>query len=135
GFRGKAHLLGVKYRDGTGWKYKGYVNGVETNTGQSAYSTTIRPASTIYRTNASVGFYTTNYRDGNIRDIRAYTFTGSFTDADALAIYNGGEPTSSGITKYLHYRPPVGEVGTTTQDQSPNDRDGTLNNGVTRAYI
>ena len=135
GFRWKAHLLWVKYRDWTWWKYKGYVNGVETNTGQSAYSTTLRPAGTIYRTNASVWFYSTDYRDGNIRDIRAYTFTGSFTDADALAIYNGGEPTSSWMTKYLHYRPPVGEVGTTTQDQSTNDRDWTLNNWVTRNYI
>jgi len=71
----------------------------------------------------------------NIRDQRIYTFTWSFTDADALAIYNGGEPTSAWVTKYLHYRPPVGEVGTTTEDQSSNDRDWTLNGGVTRDYI
>lgn len=75
------------------------------------------------------------YLSGNERDIREYTFTWSFTDADALAIYNGGEPTSSGVTKYLHYRPPVGEVWTTTQDQSNNDRDWTLNGWVTRNYI
>ena len=75
------------------------------------------------------------YFSWNIRDARIYTFTGSFTDADALAIYNGGEPTSVGITKYLHYKPPVGEVGTTTQDQSTNDRDWTLNGWVTRDYI
>lgn len=135
GFRWKAHLLWVKYRDWTGWLYKAYVNWTLVSWSQTAYSNTIRPASTIYRTNASVWFYTTDYRDGNIRDIRAYTFTWSFTDADALAIYNWGEPTSSWITKYLHYRPPVGEVGTTTQDQSSNDRDWTLNNWVTRDYI
>ena len=135
GFRWKAHLLWVKYRDWTWRLYKAYVNWTLVSWSQTAYSNTIRPASTIYRTNASVWFYTTDYRSGNIRDIRAYTFTWSFTDADALAIYNGGEPTSSWITKYLHYRPQVGEVGTTTQDQSPNDRDWTLNNWVTRAYI
>jgi hypothetical protein len=134
-FRGKAHILWVKYRDWTGWLYKAYVNWVQTTWSQSAYSDTIRPASTIYRTNASVWFYSTDYRDGNIRDIRAYTFTGSFTDADALAIYNGWEPTGSGVTKYLHYKPPVWEVGTTTQDQSTNDRDWTLNGWVTRDYI
>ena len=135
GFRWKAHLLWVKYRDWTWRLYKAYVNWTLVSWSQTAYSTTIRPASTIYRTNASVWFYTTDYRSGNIRDIRAYTFTWSFTDADALAIYNGGEPTSSWITKYLHYRPPVGEVGTTTQDQSPNDRDWTLNGWVTRPFI
>lgn len=134
-FRGKAHILWVKYRDWTWRLYKAYVNWVQTTWSQTAYSDTIRPASTIYRTNASVWFYTTDYRDGNIRDIRAYTFTGSFTDADALAIYNGGEPTSSWVTKYLHYRPPVWEVGTTTQDQSTNDRDWTLNGWVTRPFI
>lgn len=75
------------------------------------------------------------YFSWNIRDARIYTFTWSFTDADALAIYNWWEPTSAWVTKYLHYRPPVGEVGTTTQDQSPNDRDWTLNGGVTRDYI
>jgi len=75
------------------------------------------------------------YFSWNIRDARIYTFTWSFTDADALSIYNWWEPTSAWVTKYLHYRPPVGEVWTTTQDQSPNDRDWTLNNGVTRNYI
>lgn len=134
-FRGKAHAIFVKQRDWTWRLYKAYVNWTLVSWSQTAYSDTIRPASTIYRTNASVWFYTTDYRDGNIRDIRAYTFTWSFTDADALAIYNGGEPTSSWVTKYLHYRPPVGEVGTTTQDQSTNDRDWTLNNWVTRDYI
>lgn len=134
-FRGKVNLMWVKYRDWTWRVYKGYVNWVETNTWQSAYSTTIRPAWTIYRTNASVWFYTTDYRDGNIRDIRAYTFIWSFTNADALAIYNWWEPTSAWVTKYLHYKPPVGEVGTTTQDLSPNDRDWTLNGGVTRIYL
>lgn len=134
-FRGKAHMLFVKYRDWTGRLYKAYVNWTLVSWSQTAYSNTARPAGTIYRTNASIWLYTTDYRSGNIRDIRAYTFTGSFTDADALAIYNGGEPTSSGVTKYLHYRPPVGEVWTTTQDQSTNDRDWTLNNWVTRDYI
>lgn len=75
------------------------------------------------------------YFSWNIRDARIYTFTWSFTNADALAIYNWWEPISPWITKYLHYRPPVGEVGTTTQDLSPNDRDWTLNGGVTREYI
>jgi hypothetical protein len=134
-FRGKVHILWVKYRDWTWRLYKAYVNGVQTTWSWTAYSNTIRPASTIYRTNASIWFYTTDYRDGNIRDIRAYTFTWSFTDADALAIYNWWEPTSAWVTKYLHYRPPVGEVWTTTQDQSSNDRDWTLNGGVTRNYI
>ena len=126
----------VKYWDWTWRKYKSYVNWVLTSWSQTAYSTTLRPAGTIYTTQLLVWKDSTAaYFSWNIRDARAYTFTWSFTNADALAIYNGGEPTSSWITKYLHYRPPVGEVGTTTQDQSPNDRDWTLNNWVTRAYI
>lgn len=134
--RNKVHILWVKYRDWTGRRYKSYVNWVLTSWSQTAYSTTLRPASTIYTTQLLVWKdNTATYYTWNERDIRAYTFTWSFTDADALAIYNGGEPASSGITKYLHYRPPVGEVGTTTQDQSPNDRDWTLNGWVTRDYI
>lgn len=134
--RNKVHILWVKYRDWTGRRYKSYVNWVLTSWSQTAYSTTLRPASTIYTTQLLVWKdNTATYYTWDIRDIRAYTFTWSFTDADALAIYNGGEPTSSGVTKYLHYRPPVWEVWTTTQDQSTNDRDWTLNGWVTRNYI
>jgi len=134
-FRGKVHVLWVKYRDWTWRLYKAYVNWQLVAWAQSAYSNTIRPANVIYRTNASVWFYVTDYFSWNIRDARIYTFTWSFTDADALSIYNGWEPTSAWVTKYLHYRPPVWEVWTTTQDQSPNDRDWTLNGGVTRVFI
>lgn len=134
--RNKVNIVAYKYRDWTGWLYETYVNGVKTTGTTSAYSTTIRPASTIYTTQLLVWKDSTAvYYAWDIRDIRAYTFTWLFTDADALAIYNGGEPTSSGITKYLHYKPPVGEVWTTTQDQSTNDRDWTLNGWVTRDYI
>lgn len=134
--RNKVHILGVKWRDWTGWLYKAYVNGVQTSWAQSAYSTTIRPSSTIYTTQLLVWKDSTaSYYNWNIRDARIYTFTWSFTGADALAIYNWWEPTSAWVTKYLHYRPPVGEVWTTTQDQSSNDRDWTLNGGVTRIYL
>ena len=126
----------VKYWDWTWRKYKSYVNWVLTSWSQTAYSTTLRPSSTIYTTQLLVWKDSTAvYYTWNERDIRAYIFTWSFTDADALAIYNGGEPTSSGITKYLHYRPPVSETWTTTLDQSPNWRDWTLNNGVKREFI
>ena len=134
--RNKVHILWVKYRDWTGRRYKSYVNWVLTSWSQTAYSSTLRPAGSIYTTQLLVWKdNTATYYTWDIRDIREYTFTWSFTDADALAIYNGGEPTSSGVTKYLQYRPPVGEVWTTTQDQSPNDRDWTLNGWVTRNYI
>lgn len=134
--RNKVHILWVKYWDWTWRKYKSYVNWVLTSWSQTAYSTTLRPAGTIYTTQLLVWKDSTAvYYAWNERDIRAYTFTWSFTSADALAIYNGGEPTSAWVTKYLHYRPPVGEVWTTTQDQSTNDRDWTLNGWVTRDYI
>jgi len=134
-FRNKVHVLWIKYRDWTWWFYRMYVNWLLITWTQTGYSNTARPATTIYRTNASVWFYVTDYFSWNIRDARIYTFTWSFTDADALSIYNWWEPTSAWVTKYLHYKPPVGEVWTTTQDQSPNDRDWTLNGGVTRDYI
>ncbi len=75
------------------------------------------------------------YYTWNIRDARIYTFTWSFTDADALAIYNGGEPTSVWVTKYLHYKPLSWEIGTATSDLSTNLRDWTLNNWVTRTVV
>ncbi len=134
--RNKVNIVVYKYRDWTGWLYEAYVNGVKTTGTTSTYSTTIRPAGTIYTTQLLV--WKDNlavYYTWDIRDARIYTFTWSFTDADVVAIYNGWEPVSAWVTKYLHYRPPVGEVWTTTQDQSTNDRDWTLNNGVTRDYI
>ena len=134
--RNKVNIVVYKYRDWTGRLYEAYVNGVKTTGGQTAYSNTTRPSSTIYTTQLLIWKDSTAvYYNWNIRDARIYTFTWSFTDADALAIYNWWEPTSAWVTKYLHYRPPVGEVGTTTQDQSTNDRDWTLNGGVTRNYI
>ncbi len=134
--RNKVNIVVYKYRDWTGRLYETYVNGVKTTGTTSAYSNTIRPATTIYTTQLLVWKDSTAvYYTWNIRDPRIYTFTWSFTDADALAIYNWWEPTSVWVTKYLQYKPPVGEVWTTTQDQSSNDRDWTLNGGVTRDYI
>ncbi len=132
-FRNKVHILWIRMRDWSKFVSTCYVNGILVSTGNwSALPPTV---STNYWNNAQLWRKWSTYFSWNIRDARIYTFTWSFTDADALAIYNGGEPTSSGVTKYLHYRPPVGEVGTTTQDQSPNDRDWTLNGWVTRDYI
>jgi len=102
---------------------------------RSTVTITNQPPTTNYNTSFWMWRKWSNYFSWNEWDIREYTFTWSFTDADALAIYNWWEPTSAWVTKYLHYRPPVGEVWTTTQDQSSNDRDWTLNNGVTRVFI
>ena len=130
-FRGKVHVLWVIYWTGSAFATKFYTNGVLVDSD----TWTAIPASSFIQSILEIWRRSTSYFSWNIRDARIYTFTWSFTDADALAIYNWWEPTSSWITKYLHYRPPVGEVGTTTQDQSPNDRDWTLNNWVTRDYI
>ena len=130
-FRGKVHVLWVIYRTGSAFATKFYTNGVLVDS-----DTRIAlPPSSFIQSILESWRRSTAYFSWNIRDSRIYTFTWSFTDADALAIYNGGEPTSSGITKYLHYKPPVGEVWSTTQDQSTNDRDWTLNGWVTRDYI
>lgn len=134
--RNKVHILWVKYWDWAGRRYKSYVNWVLTSWSQTAYSTTLRPASTIYTTQLLVWKDSTAvYYTWNIRDSRIYTFTWSFTDADALAIYNGGEPTSVWVTKYLHYKPLSWEIGTATSDLSTNLRDWTLNNWVTRTVV
>jgi hypothetical protein len=130
-FRGKVHVLWMIYWTWSAFATKFYTNGVL----QDSDTRTAIPASTFIQSTLESWRRSTTYYSWNIRDPRIYTFTWSFTDADALAIYNWWEPTSAWVTKYLHYRPPVGEVGTTTQDQSPNDRDWTLNNGVTRPYI
>lgn len=130
-FRSKVHVSCVYYWT---WSVRGtkiYINWFV----QDSNTFTVDPPTSSYNTVLWSGRSWTTYFSWNIRDTRIYTFTWSFTDADALSIYNGGEPTSAGVTKYLHYTPPVGEVWTTTQDQSPNDRDWTLNGGVTRAII
>lgn len=131
-FRGKVHLIGtVQYSDGV-FVQKMYVNGVLqwTSTGSNDVPNTI-----IDSWNLSIARNTTTYYSWNIRDARIYTFTWSFTDADALAIYNGGEPTSVWVTKYLHYKPLSWEIGTATSDLSTNLRDWTLNNWVTRTVV
>jgi len=130
-YRTKVHALWLIYFESWVFKTKIYVNWSLVDSDVR----TVDPAITNYNTVMRSWRKWSTYFSWNIRDARIYTFTWSFTDADALAIYNGGEPTSAWVTKYLHYKPPVGEVGTTTQDQSPNDRDWTLNGGVTRDYI
>lgn len=130
-YRSKIHVLWLFYRTWSARATKIYINWVA----QDTDTFTVDPPIAAGNFNMRSWKKWSTYFSWNIRDARIYTFTWSFTNADALAIYNGGEPTSSWITKYLHYRPPVGEVGTTTQDQSPNDRDWTLNGWVTRDYI
>lgn len=130
-FRNKVHVLWLVYWTWSARWTKLYINWVLQDSDTHLKDPTI----SILNTSMRLWRNSSTYFAANIRDARVYTFTWSFTDADALAIYNGGEPTSSWITKYLHYRPPVGEVWTTTQDQSPNGRDWTLNNWVTRDYI
>ncbi len=130
-FRGKAHLLWVYYRNWTVWSTKLYINWII----QDSDSFTVDVPNNAVNTLLWSWRKWNTYYQGNIRDVRIYTFTGSFTDSDAMAIYNGWEPISPWITKYLHYKPPVGEVWATTEDLTPNNRDGILNGGVTREYI
>lgn len=130
-FRGKVHVLWMIYRTWSAFATKFYTNGVLVDSD----TWVAIPASSFIQSVLELWRRSTTYFSWNIRDARIYTFTWSFTNADALAIYNGGEPSSAWVTKYLHYKPPVGEVWTTTQDQSTNDRDWTLNGGVTRNYI
>ena len=130
-YRAKTHVLWLQYRTWSTRATKLYINWVLLDSDNHSIDAPTGSVNTVLR---SWRKWST-YFSWNIRDARIYTFTWSFTNADALAIYNGGEPTSAGITKYLHYKPPVGELWTTTQDQSTNDRDWTLNGWVTRDYI
>jgi len=130
-FRNKVHVLWLVYWTWSARWTKLYINWVL----QDSDTHIKDPSINVFNTSMRLWRNSSAYFATNIRDARMYTFTWSFTDADALAIYNWWEPTSAWLTKYLHYRPPVGEVGTTTEDQSPNDRDWTLNGGVTRDYI
>jgi len=130
-FRNKVHVLWLVYWTWSARWTKLYINWVL----QDSDTHIKDPSINVFNTSMRLWRNSSTYFATNIRDARIYTFTWSFTDADALAIYNWWEPTSAWVTKYLHYRPPVGEVWTTTQDQSPNDRDWTLNGGVTRDYI
>lgn len=130
-FRGKVHVLWVIYRTGSAFATKFYTNGVLVDS-----DTRIAlPPSDFIKSILESWRRSTAYFSWNIRDSRIYTFTWSFTDADALAIYNGGEPTSVWVTKYLHYKPLSWEIGTATSDLSTNLRDWTLNNWVTRTVV
>ena len=130
-FRGKVHVLWVIYRTGSAFATKFYTNGVLVDS-----DTRIAlPPSSFIQSILESWRRSTTYFSWNIRDSRIYTFTWSFTDADALAIYNGGEPTSPGVTKYLHYKPLSWEIGTATSDLSGNLRDWTLNGWVTRVVV
>lgn len=81
---------------------------------------------------ARIARTSSSYYSWYVRDPRIYTFTWSFTDADALAIYNWWEPSSAWITKYLHWKPWETESWLTTVDWSWNLRTWALNNGVAR---
>jgi len=119
-FRDKVHVLWLITWNWSWWTTVLYINWILRDTDNRS----VDPQWLSGRsTSLWVWRISTTYFSWNIRDARIYTFTWSFTDADALSIYNWWEPTSAWVTKYLHYRPPVGEVGTTTEDQSSNDRD------------
>lgn len=131
-YRSKVHVIWtISY---TWWVFaqKIYVNWVLS--WSSTWSNDV-PTSLFASGIINVWVNTWVYYTWNIRDARIYTFTWSFTDADALAIYNGGEPTSVWVTKYLHYKPLSWEIGTATSDLSTNLRDWTLNNWVTRTVV
>jgi len=130
GFRNKVHVLGVYYRTWTAFAVKIYINGIyQTTWTWRAYSAN---GTNTTVTQLNVGARSTTYYSWYIRDPRIYTFTWSFTDADALAIYNWWEPSSAWITKYLHWRPWETESWLTAVDWSWNLRTWTLNNGVAR---
>ena len=113
------------------FKTKFYTNGVLVDSDNNSVDAPASSVNTVMRN----GRKWSTYFSWNIRDARIYTLTWSFTNADALAIYNGGEPTSVWVTKYLHYKPLSWEVGTATSDLSTNLRDWTLNNWVTRTVV
>ena len=131
-FRDKVHALWLITWNWSWWTTKLYINWILRDTDNRSVDPQWLSGRSTSLWMWRIG---TTYFSWNIRDARIYTFTWSFTAADALAIYNWWEPTSVWVTKYLQYKPPVGEVGTTTQDLSPNDRDWTLNGGVTRIYL
>ena len=103
-FRDKVHVLWVIYRTGSAFCCKFYTNGVLVDS-----DTRIAlPPSNFIQSILESWRRSTAYFSWNI-EIPEYThLLDRFTDADALAIYNWGEPTSAWVTKYLHYRPPVG---------------------------
>lgn len=134
-FRSRCHVIGVYYRTWTAFATKLYINGVLVDwpdTSNFAYSAN---GTNTTVTQLNVGARSTTYYSWYIRDPRIYTFTWSFTDADALAIYNWLEPSSAWITKYLQWRPTPWEAWTTAIDHSGNSRTWTLTGGVTRPFL
>lgn len=130
-FRSRVHVVCVYYWTWSVWGTKIYINWVL----QDSDTFTVDPPTSSYNTVLRSGRSWTTYYSWYIRDPRIYTFTWSFTDADALAIYNWLEPSSAWITKYLHWRPTPWETWTTAIDHSGNSRTGTLTGGVTRPFL
>lgn len=133
GYRWRVHIIGEKYRDGTNWILKIYINWVLTNTW--TVTTTARPPTTIYQTTSAMWLKWSTYYWMYARDSKIYTLTSStaISAADALAICNWGNPSS--WTLYRRFRPTPWEAWTTAIDHSGNSRTWTLTGGVTRPFL
>jgi hypothetical protein len=126
-FRNKVHITWVVQNNGdTTFTTKIYINWVlqDSDTHLLWPLNSVDAISLVWK--RSTWFYS-----GNIRDARVYT--GIITNADAMTIYNWGEPATA--TKYFQYWPNPLETGTQALDMSTNARNGTLTGWVTRAFI
>ena len=127
GFRGRVYVMWVFLFSAWVRTLKVYVWWVLRGT-----TTASQPPTTFIGANARMWRKSSNYYTWYIRDPRIYTFTWSFTDADALKIYNWWDPVW--LTKYLNWRPMVWESWNTVLDYSGNSRKGTLIWGAYRTY-
>lgn len=128
-FRSKVHVIGYVYWNGSAFASKLYINWVLQDSdiyGVDAINADAGNWANLWVWRRSSAYYT-----WLIRDARIYTWT--ITDADALAIYNGLEPSTA--TLYLRRRPTPWETGTTAIDHSGNSRTGTLTGGTTRVRL
>jgi hypothetical protein len=126
-YRNKVHIIWVVQNNGdTTFTTKIYVNGILKDSDNHL----VWPLNAVSAT-SKIGNYWAWYFSGNIRDARVYTW--NISDADAMTIYNWGEPVSA--TKYLQYWPNPLETGTQALDMSTNARNGTLTGWVTRNFI
>lgn len=129
-FRGRVHIIGCFFWNGSSFETRLYANWIlqDSDTNTLDAPTNIQNSGNFWLWRMS-----TDRTQSYIRDPRIYTFTWSFTDAHAATIYNWQDPVW--FTRYLRWRPSIGESGATTIDRTGNNRTGTLTGWTTRVNI
>jgi len=131
GDRERHHYIGAVYNNGTNRTTAIWIDGVLKDTDTHAVGPSNDESGGGYVRLGSA-FSGTIFFNGDIRDFHIWKFTGnSIGVGDIDKIYAGIQPTATtGIAEYLNRKTAEGS-GTTAEDSTVNNRDGTHTGGIT----